>query len=205
MKLFHERDISRGFCENCAKIVETTFVRRDIPFSDGKGLARNILVAQCSICATLIAIPSQSTPAIRAARDREVVSLEASLPAIYLDVMDLAVYNISPTTASDFRRPLLSYFLHQYAHKPRSVGQLKRARLKCPDVFPEKRGDAKRRLSLKVSSVVAADLDWLLTATELSKTDLIKSVVYEIHQSLLEKPNEAFLRDLRAIATYSAL
>ena len=205
MKLFHEGDKSRGFCESCATIVQTIFVRRDIPFSDGKGLARKILVAQCSTCQTMVAIPAQSTPAIRDARDREVVSLEASLPAIYLDVMDLAVYNISPTTASDFRRPLLSYFLHQYAHKPRSVGQLKRARLKCPDVFPEKRGDAKRRLSLKVSSVVAADLDWLLTATQLSKTDLIKSVVYEIHQSLLEKPNQAFLRDLRAIATYSAL
>lgn len=205
MKLFQEGETSRGFCEKCSKIVQTFFVRSDMTFSDGKGVARNILVAKCAYCESVIAIPAQSTPAIREARAREVVSLEASLPAIYVDVLDLAAFKISPVANTEFRRPLLSYFFHQYAHKSRSAGQLKRAYLKCLDIFPEKRGGSKRRISLKVSSVVADDLNWLLNATELSKTELIKSVVFEIHQSVLERPKQNYISDLRAIATYSVL
>ncbi len=64
MKLFLEGDKSKAICERCAAIVQTTFVRRDVPFSDGSGLAKNILVGSCNECGDVLAIPAQSTAAI---------------------------------------------------------------------------------------------------------------------------------------------
>jgi len=73
--LFREDDKSKAICPHCGKLVNTTFVRRDVPFSDGKGSARDILVARCDICDQTVAIPAQSTPAIREAPRRDVKSL----------------------------------------------------------------------------------------------------------------------------------
>ncbi|WP_143018490.1 hypothetical protein [Cupriavidus sp. YR651] len=65
---FHEGDKSRAICSHCAKMVSTTFVRRDVQFSDGNGFASNVLVAVCDKCGDVVATPAQSTPAFRAAR-----------------------------------------------------------------------------------------------------------------------------------------
>lgn len=202
MKLYQDGDSSRAFCSHCAKVVKTVFARRDVPFSDGKGAAKNILVATCEQCDAVVAVPAQSTPAIAEARKRELVSLEASLPAIYVDVLDLATHRISPHLSSEFRKPLLSYFFHLLAHKTTSVKQLKRAHEMTLLMFPEKRGGAKRRVSLKVSTLVAEDVNWLIDATDLNTTDLIKSVVYEIRKQVLDAPKPKYIRDLQAIATY---
>lgn len=67
-RLFQEGDRSAAICSHCGKVVSTTFVRRDVPFSDGRGSAINILVAVCDVCYAVISIPAQSTPAILAAR-----------------------------------------------------------------------------------------------------------------------------------------
>ena len=104
---------------------------------------------------------------------------------------------------ADFRRPLLSYFFHRFAHKPTSVRQLKRAHELTLQLFPEERGGHKRRLSLKVSPTVADDVNWLVDATDLSPTELLKSMVYEIHQQVLETPKASCIRDLQTIATYT--
>lgn len=65
---FQEGDKSTAICSRCDKLVSTTFVRRDVQFSDGKGSAHNILVAVCEGCGDVVGTPAQATPTIRAAR-----------------------------------------------------------------------------------------------------------------------------------------
>lgn len=67
-RLFREGDKSTAVCAQCGKVVSTTFVRCDVPFSDGIGSAKDILVAVCDVCDAVVATPAQSTPAILAAR-----------------------------------------------------------------------------------------------------------------------------------------
>lgn len=71
MKLFLDGDCSKALCSHCAKVVKTVFVRRDVPFSDGEGMAKNILVGVCDVCNAVVSIPAQSTPAIAEARKRD--------------------------------------------------------------------------------------------------------------------------------------
>src|SRR5581483_11883041 len=92
--------------------VSTTFKYRDVPFSDGSGIAKKILVGVCDECGRIVSIPPQSTPSIKAARKATPVSIEAVLPAVYLDALDLACYRIDPASAQDFRKPLVMYYLH---------------------------------------------------------------------------------------------
>ncbi len=79
MKIFQEGDKSKAFCTHCANAMGTTFVRRDVPFSDGKGLAKNILVGTCDTCGMTVSIPAQSTPAISLARKQDPGSIEVNL------------------------------------------------------------------------------------------------------------------------------
>ena len=68
MKLFQEGDHSKAVCNQCKQVVTTTFARRDMAFSDGKGSVKGILVGICDGCGTVVSTPAQSAPAIREAR-----------------------------------------------------------------------------------------------------------------------------------------
>ncbi|MEI6001993.1 hypothetical protein H3V53_34150 [Paraburkholderia bengalensis] len=70
-KIFQEGEKSKAICAHCAELVDTTFIRRDVAFSDGDGIAWNILVAVCDVCDRAVTTPAQSTPAIREVRQRD--------------------------------------------------------------------------------------------------------------------------------------
>ncbi|WP_236692884.1 hypothetical protein [Pseudomonas sp. 10-1B] len=77
MKILLEGDSGKALCEHCQAVVPTHYVRRDVPFSDGQGMAKDILVGVCTRCDGVVAIPPQSTPAIREARKQQLKSIEA--------------------------------------------------------------------------------------------------------------------------------
>lgn len=74
MAHYTQGDKSRAICEDCNRIVTTTFEVRDVPFFDGSSIVENVLVAVCDNCNSVVAIPAQSTPAIQAAINK--LSLE---------------------------------------------------------------------------------------------------------------------------------
>ena len=68
MAHYEPGDKSRAVCEDCESVVNTTFMIRDVPFNDGIGLAKNILVAVCDCCNNTVAVPSQSVITIAEVR-----------------------------------------------------------------------------------------------------------------------------------------
>jgi hypothetical protein len=86
MIIFQDGGKSRAFCTYCADVVDTTFRHRDVPFSDGSGLARTILVGGCDSCQKTVAIPAQSTPSIASARKALACSTAPSVRAMRKDV-----------------------------------------------------------------------------------------------------------------------
>lgn len=63
--MYHQGDKSKAICNNCEKMVSTTFAIRDLPLPDWSVVAEGILVAVCDHCDDVVAIPSQSTPLIK--------------------------------------------------------------------------------------------------------------------------------------------
>lgn len=204
MKLFLEGDKSKALCERCACIVQTTFKRRDVPFSDASGVAKNILVAVCDRCGDMVATPAQSTPAIARARKEALDSLEANLPAVYVDVLDYAAHVIDRGASTDFRRVLLAYFVRRAATDKRAPARLKKAHARAIEKYPEPRGIARRRLSMKIPHRMTEELQKLEEQTALNTTELLKSVVYEIQDQVLDQPQTSMLEELRTISAVAA-
>lgn len=74
MKKLKIGDKSKAVCEDCEGMVSTTFMLRDVPFSDGQGLVEQVLVGVCDKCDSVVSLPHQSSLAIKKARDKILAS-----------------------------------------------------------------------------------------------------------------------------------
>lgn len=204
MKLYYEGEKGRAICEGDGPST-MTFAYSDVPFSDGSGVAKQILVGICDRCGRVIAIPPQSTPAIKAAREKAVVPIEAMLPAVYVEALDLACYRIDPTVAPDFRKRLLMYYVHRVSGDERAVRRIAKAMSKAGPEFREgERSGARRRLSLKVTEAMSRNVHRLMEDTKLSQTDLFKSLVLQIDKDIVEPNRPEDLDELRTLAVIAS-
>jgi hypothetical protein len=200
MKLHFPGEKGTAICEADGQ-VSTTFAYRDVPFSDGSGVARQILVGVCDRCGEVVAIPPQSTPAIKAAREKAGVSVEAVLPAVYLDALDLACYRIDPGVTQEFRKRLLMYYVHRCVGEEKATRRVASILREAGAGFREgERSPVRRRLSLKVSRPMARSIERLMEATRLSRTDLFKALVVLIGKDIVEPERPAKLAELRTLA-----
>lgn len=199
MKLLHVGDKSKAICYDCNELVTTTYKRRDVPFSDGLGVAKDILAGVCDLCDRVVSTPAQSTPAIKASREKAMVPVEAQLPAIYIDALDLACYRIDSSVNSDFRKRLLMYYVGKStkssAWSDRLVGALKN-KVEF-EVFAE---PSRKRLSLKVSQPMADEIAAVMKSTKLSKTDLMKSIVLQINEDIIKPKVPKHFDELQTLA-----
>lgn len=205
MQIYFEGDTGRALCEHCQALVAFVYGRRDVPFSDGQGQARDILVGVCSGCETVVAIPPQSTPAIRDARKQQLKSIEARLPAVYLDVLDAAMHEVSSDAGVNLRKIFLGYYFQALALADGAAGlqaaheafvlaldeQLRQRALAAPA--------ATRRLSMKINPHIAEDFLVLLQRTQMSQTELLKSVIARIWVDVHEVRNPEVIGALRKL------
>jgi len=203
MKIYHEADKSRAMCENDG-LVTTTFAYRDVPFRDGSGIVKDILVAVCDKCGDVVAIPPQSSLAIRATREKAAVSVEANLPAIYIDTLDLAAYRIDPNLTPDFRKRLLMYYVHTYAMDDKLLARFTE-NLREENIFAATdKNSVRKRLSMKVTPAMSREIEAVMQATSLSKTELIKSVISQIHKDIVAPDMPKQMKLLKTLAAVAA-
>lgn len=208
MKLFLQGDQGKALCEHCQQVVGITYARRDVPFSDGHGQAREILVGVCDHCATIVAIPPQSTPAIKEARKQQLTAIEARLPAVYLDVLDAAMHSVAADAGVQMRKLFFSYYFSAQAEPgAQDAPCLERVHRGFVAYLAEQAkvrqlpaAHLMKRLSLKVNHYVAEDLARLLEATRMTQTELLKSLIAQIREDVLEGGNPTVIADLRRLA-----
>lgn len=204
MKLHYAGEKSQALCDTDGRVT-STFKYCDVPFSDGSGTA-HILAGVCDKCGKVVSIPHQSTPAIRAARKSADVSIETKLPALFVDALDLACFRINPNVTPDFRKRLLMYYVHLSLRNESATRRVAKALTNSQVAFlklPHAKSE-QRRLSMKVSRHMYRDVDNLLKKTNLTKTNLFKSLVVQINEEIVvpEKPaNMEALQTLAVVAT----
>lgn len=123
---------------------------------------------------------------------------------MYVDILDYAVHMIDNRASTDFRRVLLSYFMHKGAQSDKAPQLLRAAFDRAAAKFPEARGAPRRRLPMKVPARVGDALRRLEVSTALNKTDLIKSVVIDIQDKVLDQSRPGLIEELRALSAISA-
>lgn len=206
VKLYQPGDKSRAVCPHCAKLVTTTFNYRDVPFDDGSGTVRDILTAVCDECAQVVAVPAQSTPAIRNARDVADISLEVSIPAPEVEILDAAAYRIDPRATTRFRKSLFAYYLSKWQRETGALDHLGEdvmtwltqrqalskqiAGIKIP----------KRRISFKLSPATNQNVHKIMDRTNLDKTKLMRGVIMMTEREILSDEPGPVIRELQEIA-----
>lgn len=206
MKILFEGDTDQALCEHCQALVAMHYTRRDVPFSDGQGVARDILVGVCDGCDTVVAIPPQSTPGIREARKQQLKSIEARLPAVYLDVLDAAMHAVSSEAGAHLRKLFLAHYF-QWLVQARQGEGLQPAHesfMRALETQRSQRGlpasAATRRLSMKVNPHMAEDFLALLRQTHMSQTELLKAVIARIQADVLEARDPQVIDALQRLA-----
>lgn len=193
MKIFKVGDKQKAVCESCQSLTNIIFVLRNVPFSDGSGIVRNVLVGVCDACNEIVLIPHQSTPAIKKQFDAQKKSIETRVPAHMIDILNLASMELSGGT--DFANALIKFYLHDLSDEKKPLVWLGKY-LEC-DLA---KGCAQKRISLK-GKQLGDEIEMIKINSNIKSTsDLLKAVVLKINDDVLMRPKVKVLKRLRGIA-----
>lgn len=192
MRILKVGDKSKAMCEDCCSLVNTTFQLRNIPFSDGRGLVKNVLAGVCDQCESVVSVPHQSTPAIKRVFEAKRKPVEVRLPSHLIDILNLATNEIGAET--DFVPSLLKYYVHALAKD--EVSSFKINSYLKEDLAL---GKSNKRLSLKGRNI-SEELEELKSKFHIkSTTDVLKGVILKINEDLLIKKSAKPIKHLQGI------
>lgn len=198
MKIYKVGDKSKAICHICKAIKETTFKLRDVPFSDGAGVVKDVMVGVCNTCDTVVSMPSQSTPKVQRVIEEKRKSVEARVPAHMIDILNAASYELCGSI--EFVPELIKYYIVKLSSKDKIFTTKSLSRYLKSDLA---QGKQLKRVSLK-GRRIAEDINILKVLTQIpSTTGIIKSVVLKINNDVLNKKNKTIIRQLKDVAASS--
>lgn len=198
MKIFKVGDTQQAVCETCRSIKNATFALRDVPFSDGSGVVKNVLVGVCESCNHVMLTPQQSAPAIKKELEKQRKPLEARVPAHMVDILNLASAELGANP--DFSKILIKYYVHAL-----SLDEKRAIRLEKYLKNDLAKGPSQKRISLKGIQVYD-DLNIIKAHSHMENTtDVLKAVVINIYEDFFDKPKKRVIDTLKGLASASAL
>jgi hypothetical protein len=197
VKILKEGDTKKVACNVCESFQDATFQLRDVPFSDGSGLVKNVLVGVCDACDSVAVVPHQSTPVIKKQLDKFRKSLEGRVPSHLVDILNLASDQLG--AATDFVPSLIKYYIHALSKNEISSSNLS-SLLKSELA----QGMATKRISLKGRYIVEEAELVKASAHIGSTTELLKSVVLKINDDILVHKRPERIKALEGLVAATA-
>lgn len=192
MKIFKVGESQKAACDKCQSFENATFQLRDVPFSDGEGIVKKVLVGVCDKCNTVTVLPHQSTPAVKKQLEQQRRPIESRLPAHMIDILNLVTLEIGGST--DFVPNLMKYYIHALASNEKTARTISHY-LKS-DLAT---GKADKRLSLKGRQIY----DEVVSLKSLSHidntTDLMKGIILKINDDVLIQRKVKSIQQLKNI------
>lgn len=194
MKIYRVGDTQKAVCEHCRSVEDAVFSLRDVPFSDGSGVVKNVLVGVCSKCDHVVLVPQQSAPAIKKQMDAKRKAVETRVPAHMVDILNLASTTLG--ASPDFSATLIKYYIH-------TLSTTEQAQTKQLAHYLDSelaKGKAQKRLSLK-GKLIADELQSIKDKTHIQNTtDVMKAVVLKINEDVLVHPKTKLINQLKGLA-----
>lgn len=197
MKIYTEGEKSKGICQVCKKLVPTTFKVSSVALSSGKGNVDDILVAKCDHCDHVVAIPQQSSPRIKEVLTKK-HSIEVRLPIHLRDILILASNQFHMGAPEQLKDSLVRYYI-ALADEDKQISQsIKKL---SESEFAKGSG---YRLSLKINEAIHEHFSNLMKQTKLNKTQLLKGLILQINEDVLQKPVKKRIHELERVMIASA-
>lgn len=198
MKIYKVGEKSKGICEKCKEVVPTTFEVETVSLSNGKGQVDDILCAVCDHCGHVVSIPQQSAPRIKESLNEKKYSIEARLPRHLLDILLLAGDQFEIGNPEQLKDSLIRYYIGLAEYDKQIIRNIKKF---SSSDFAKGSGF---RLSLKVNESIFERFEKLRKLTSLNKTQLLKGLILQINEDVLQKPAKKRLNDLEKVLMASA-
>jgi len=196
MKILKVDDTMKAACSHCKSFQDVTFKLRDVPFSDGSGVVKNVLVGVCTTCDSVAVLPHQSTPAVKKQLEVQRKSLESRVPAHMIDILNLVSDELGGGT--EFVPNIMKYYIHALSNNAISSHNI--SKYLNTDLAS---GVAQKRISIK-GRFVQEEILILKELTKIkSTTDLMKSIVLKINDDVLVKKNTKTMNQLKNILVAS--
>ena len=192
MHLYREGDRSEAICHACRKRVGTRFGVRTVRLEESGVEVPDVLVAVCDECGGTVAVPAQSSPKLREARERrKAESLEARIPSHLDDVIHLLSNHFAAAVAT-FRPSLLRFYLREVASDDAFARRVKeladtelaqgraraRVSLRAPDDLLREVRDRSRQVG------IGSDADLIRGILVAAKEDVLEGKAPERHVRL---------------------
>ena len=182
MRIWKERDRSKGICPKCKVIVETVFERRTFPLKVSRRRVKDVLVAVCSVCDEMVSVPPQSTPRLKEARLSERKSLEIRLAYEYKDIVLTVTDTLGAGDPQAALAPLFRMYLLLLADDPTAVKHTLKLLNQPPFSQPMPLSD---RISLKLSDLHYSALTSLKRAFK-SSSEVIRGIIALSKEDVLD-------------------
>jgi len=182
MHLWKEGDRSEAICRACERRVPTHFEVRRYTLRESEIEVPDVLVAVCDECDRTVAVPAQSTPKLREARERrKAESLETKIPSHLDDVIHLLAERFA-TAVGAFRPDLLRFYLGEVVSDSgfvRRVKELAESELAG--------GRARARISLRApEELLGAARARARSAGITTDADLVRGIIIAAKEDVLE-------------------
>lgn len=196
MIILKEGDTSRGPCENCRKLVSTTF--RYAPLKYNVLVIPDILQGFCNECGASVSIPHQSTYKIKEFRDRVSHQLELRVPSHFNDIL-IAIGS-----------------LHRVSQKPNLLCRLIAELYLAKTFLPEGRdvrhkimealeddlakGKSNDRLSCLFPDTAWSALKSMAEKEKVKSSAIVKGIIVAAKYDILDNKDKTVTKELEAFA-----
>lgn len=193
MKIYSEGERSQAVCKSCKSKVSTTFSICRVPYNGGKGFVEDVLAATCNNCGSIVSIPQQSVPRIKETLHSKKHSIEVRIPRHLLDILLLASDRFefgNPELLKDY---LVRYYIGVADSDKEMINNIKKF---STSDFAKGSGF---RLSLKVNDGIQQRFIHLMKVTSLTKTQILKGIILQINEDILQSPTKKKLAELEKV------
>jgi hypothetical protein len=197
MVIHKDGDKSKAICENCGRIVATTFRYADFVVNGSK--VPDVLQGFCDVCGESVSLPHQSTFRIKEYRENNYShSLEFRIPSHFTDIL-LAIGGVHKIS----RKPnllcrLLSELYLGKLHHPGGQKLRKKIIEALNDDLAQ--GKSKDRLSCVFPDITYSALKTIAGEEHKTNAEIVKGVIMVAKRDLLDKKNTVFGREFEELA-----
>lgn len=198
MQLWNVGDKSEAICPTCKHRAITSLEIRDVPVSERNIIVPNVLVAVCSDCGEIAAIPAQSAPLLKEALEKEPAKVVARINRRLEDSIRLISSHYG-TRERDFKSLLVRYYLLELTRNQSLAKRV--ARLAHSDVV---KGKKTGRLEIRLPGLaLAAAWDVAREAGLRNQTAMIEGILAAATEDVFDQrapKRAAHLQELAALA-----
>lgn len=196
MIILKDGDKSKGPCEKCRKLVNTTFLYA--PLKHNGLVIPDILQGFCDECGESVSIPHQSSFKIREYRERVNHKLELRVPSHYTDILIAigSIHKISQKPSLLCRLITQLYLSKTYLAEGREI------RNKIMDALEDDlaKGKANDRISCLFPDTTYAALKTIAEKENVKSSTIVKGIIVVAKHDILDNEDKAITKEFEELA-----